>query len=285
MHATGLAPRTRASRQAGVSVLLGGAFVAAALCVSAVQLVSLRQDKAALERAKVQLEGSVKELDQRKDSLAKQNGDLEQSLAARRNEIQLLEQHKALLLQSMKELSPAPVVATRVPTKVLTQKLTPSSKPSGLAAGGGVDLGHALGGGGTTETPPSQALGAQAHGRVPAEPGAALVSASMTRASATERPDTAPSGKKLYEFAVWLDLPPALRARVRQVSYNFDHPTFLVKRHRSTDAASGFRTAYTGWGCLSTVLVEVEYRDGTPSDQFSFDQCAAIVTSSDGAKK
>jgi hypothetical protein len=287
LQATGLAPRTRASRQAGVSVLLGGAFVAAALCVSAVQVVGLRQDKVTLER-------SVSQLQQHKDELASLNRQLEQTLAQRRAEVARLEQHKALLLQSVKELSPAPVVpaaAPRAPSPGTRRTPLPAPrKGAGGGVGGGLE-GLSGGGGGAIQRPGSDALeglAPDAYARPEVAPtpahGLGLVSAGMARASADERPDTGASGKKLYEFAVWLDLPAALRDRVRQVSYTFDHPTFLAKRHRATDAGSGFRSAYTGWGCLSTVSVQVEYRDGTPTDQFSFDQCALIVATGDSAK-
>jgi len=260
-----MAQQARASRQAGVSVLLGAAFVAVALGVSAVQVASLRQDRGRLER-------SVSDLEQRKDMLATQNTALEQTLAQRRQEIQTLEQHKALLLQSMKELSPAPVKPTRVPDKAPAQKraLAPSGRGSGL---------------GSVENALPEAGQGGAIERPAAPSGPPLVSPGMARASAEERADAAASGKKLYDFSVWLDLPAALRPRIRQVSYTFDHPTFAHKEQRSTDAGSGFRAGYTGWGCLSTVAVEVQYRDATPSDRFSFDQCAAIVARGDSAKK
>jgi hypothetical protein len=234
--AAGRGARVHASRQAGFLVLFGAIFVAAALGVSAVQLVRLRSDKRELENV-------VWALQQRKEALSTQNAALDQTLATRRREIEDLEQQRALLLQSVKELSPAPAA--------------------------------------TAGATPTAARPNQLHGQAQTGPG--LVTPSMARASASQTAESMTSDRNVYDFAVWLDLPHSVRERVRQVSYTFDHPTFQQKRLTSTDPASGFRAGYRGWGCLSTVLVQVDYRDG-PSDRFLLDQCAAVVASGDRAE-
>ena len=69
----------------------------------------------------------------------------------------------------------------------------------------------------------------------------------------------------------------SLDARVSQISYYMNHPTFNVKLH-TAGAGTGFRASYNGWGCLNLVYVLIEYRDAnTPPLLTSFDQCASVT--------
>jgi hypothetical protein len=75
-----------------------------------------------------------------------------------------------------------------------------------------------------------------------------------------------------YDFSLWLEIPPQRTAEVRSVSYEFNHPTFANKRLESSNPADGFRVGYTGWGCLSSVIITLNIRDGSKAT-LDFDMC------------
>ncbi len=66
--------------------------------------------------------------------------------------------------------------------------------------------------------------------------------------------------KDKYDFSLWLDVPAEQQAGIQRVVYTFNNPTFKQKEYASTDAASGFKVGYTGWGCLDTVHIKIERR-------------------------
>jgi hypothetical protein len=84
----------------------------------------------------------------------------------------------------------------------------------------------------------------------------------------------AKTGKERYNFSLWVDIPEALRPSVKRVSYYFNHPSFSQKLYQVTDASTGYRFTYSGWGCLANVKITVhlENRD----IEIEFYMCDAI---------
>ncbi|MEZ4384035.1 MAG: pYEATS domain-containing protein [Nannocystaceae bacterium] len=76
-------------------------------------------------------------------------------------------------------------------------------------------------------------------------------------------------------FAAWIEFPEAQREQVAAVAYVFNHPSFRQKAKRSTDRAANFRVEYTGWGCLDSVVAEIERVDGG-AETLHFDMCALL---------
>jgi hypothetical protein len=95
-------------------------------------------------------------------------------------------------------------------------------------------------------------------------------------ASASKIPGQKTSGgSQLHEFTLWIDVPSDRKREIRQVSYRFNNSTFQRKLQGSSDAPTGFRVSYRGWGCLEQVRITLSLRDGSelPLD---FNMCAAI---------
>jgi hypothetical protein len=80
-----------------------------------------------------------------------------------------------------------------------------------------------------------------------------------------------------YAFAVWAEGPPEVLAAIESIQYEFNHPTFQQKVQIGRNRSTGFRVGYTGWGCLSSVMVTLRLRDtsATPP-HVDFDMCGAI---------
>lgn len=96
------------------------------------------------------------------------------------------------------------------------------------------------------------------------------------RASATELKGAQDSrGRRVYDFRLWVDAPPALKDQVQRVRYQFDHPTFINKFQESTEPSNGFAVSYRGWGCLYLVTITLFFKDGR-SEQVLFDMCNAL---------
>ena len=87
-------------------------------------------------------------------------------------------------------------------------------------------------------------------------------------------------------FKIWIDGPPEALSRLQSVQYEFNHPTFRQKQMIGRDRASGFAVGYTGWGCLTSVMVTFTLRDrqAAPPPHRDFDMCAAIEPSPPSAK-
>jgi cell division protein FtsL/energy-coupling factor transporter ATP-binding protein EcfA2 len=63
---------------------------------------------------------------------------------------------------------------------------------------------------------------------------------------------------------------------VAVITYRMDHPTFQ-NALLATGRESGFTARYTGWGCLTNVVVLIEYVDpARPVGITEFDMCAAL---------
>lgn len=83
---------------------------------------------------------------------------------------------------------------------------------------------------------------------------------------------------ELYDFKLWLEIPPQRRAEVERVSYYFAHPSFASKVKSSSDAAENYEVGYRGWGALREVIITIEGRDGRVA-KLAFDMAEAINTS------
>lgn len=96
------------------------------------------------------------------------------------------------------------------------------------------------------------------------------------KANATELPGIFdPKGRQVFDFNIWVTSSQNTLNRIKSVSYNFNESSFLMKNRESTDSSNGFSVGYRGWGCLSLVVVLVEYLDGT-EDKLYFDMCEAL---------
>jgi hypothetical protein len=87
------------------------------------------------------------------------------------------------------------------------------------------------------------------------------------------------SGTELpaYAFTVWADGPADVLAEIESIQYEFNHPTFRQKLQVGRNRSTGFRVGYTGWGCLSSVVVTFKLRDTSVTPpHVDFDMCAAI---------
>jgi hypothetical protein len=87
-----------------------------------------------------------------------------------------------------------------------------------------------------------------------------------------------PAGQRVYKFAL-SPAPESLptgEASVAVITYRMDHPTFQ-NALLATGPDRRFAASYTGWGCLSNVIVLIEYVDPQRSPEIaSFDMCAAL---------
>ena len=122
-----------------------------------------------------------------------------------------------------------------------------------------------------TAAPPSGALAAPVD-------AASIVSRVQVRAlrRATGRQI---SGTELpaYAFSAWVDGPEEILNRIESVQYEFNHPTFRQKLQVGRDRRTGFRVGYTGWGCLSSVIVTLRLRDRSVTPpHIDFDMCQTI---------
>lgn len=84
-----------------------------------------------------------------------------------------------------------------------------------------------------------------------------------------------PGGTQYYDFSIWLGLPSREAGRIGRVSYEFNHPTFTQPRASSTNPADGFRVSYRGWGCLNSVIIQIETTDGS-TERIDFDMCKEL---------
>jgi hypothetical protein len=124
-----------------------------------------------------------------------------------------------------------------------------------------------------------------------APPRAAFAAPERTLSQVTLRAARRSTGRQIsgtelpaYAFSLWVEAPPEVLSTIASVEYEFNHPTFRQKFRVGRDRASGFRVGYTGWGCLSTVVVSFTLRDATtPPPHIDFDMCAAVEASGNSA--
>jgi len=86
------------------------------------------------------------------------------------------------------------------------------------------------------------------------------------------------NNQTVYEFSLMPD--PARLAQVKQsvavITYRMDHPTFR-NALLATGPQRDFTASYTGWGCLTRVVVLIEYIEpDRPPEIAEYDMCAAL---------
>lgn len=99
------------------------------------------------------------------------------------------------------------------------------------------------------------------------------------RASADEeKGKVTANGSQLYKIRLWVEGSPETLARIASVQYEFNNPTFRQKMRESSDRQDKFFIEYTGWGCLSSVIVTFKLVNPPPGPpaQTDFDMCAAL---------
>lgn len=80
---------------------------------------------------------------------------------------------------------------------------------------------------------------------------------------------------QVYDFSLWLDVPQQWKAKIAEVRYEFNHPSFHQKAQVSSDPTTGFRVGYRGWGCLHIVTISAAMIDGS-TNTIEFDMCKAL---------
>lgn len=78
-----------------------------------------------------------------------------------------------------------------------------------------------------------------------------------------------------YNFKLYVNAPKDVIGAIRGVTYTFDHPTFRQKRYVSTSPGNLFEIMYTGWGCLTSVGVEVQFLSGETT-AVDFNMCKSL---------
>ena len=82
---------------------------------------------------------------------------------------------------------------------------------------------------------------------------------------------------EVYNFSISVDAPAEVLSRIESVTYEFNHPSFTEKSLLSNDKATHFQRAYTGWGCLASVLVHVKFSNpAVEAPPIDFNMCKAL---------
>jgi hypothetical protein len=87
-----------------------------------------------------------------------------------------------------------------------------------------------------------------------------------------------PAGQDVFKFLLYPDLQTVQGglATLAMVTYRMDHPTFQ-NGLLATGPESRFTASYVGWGCLTRVIVLIEYVNPETSPEIAeFDMCDAI---------
>ena len=82
-------------------------------------------------------------------------------------------------------------------------------------------------------------------------------------------------GSPEYKFSIFINSTSAVLNTIKQVQYDFLHPTFTNKHVVAENAKDQFSFSYIGWGCLTSVPVTVTLKDGT-SKLLDFNMCRSL---------
>jgi hypothetical protein len=82
-------------------------------------------------------------------------------------------------------------------------------------------------------------------------------------------------GSPEYKFSIFINSTSAVLDTIKQVQYDFLHPTFTNKHVVAENAKDQFSSSYIGWGCLTSVDVTVTLKDGT-SKMLDFNMCRSL---------
>ncbi len=70
-------------------------------------------------------------------------------------------------------------------------------------------------------------------------------------------------GRQIFDFSCWLQVPEQEKKKIKEVKYEFDHPTFRNKVLTSSDASNNYQVTYRGWGALRLVTITVSLSNGS----------------------
>lgn len=94
------------------------------------------------------------------------------------------------------------------------------------------------------------------------------------KASALATGKSTPDGLE-YKFSIYINSSKEGLSTIKDVQYTFNHPTFRNKQITVDNPNDQFLYNYTGWGCLTSVGVNVELKDGS-STKFNFNMCRSL---------
>lgn len=78
-----------------------------------------------------------------------------------------------------------------------------------------------------------------------------------------------------YKFTIFINSPSETLSTISRVLYEFRHPTFTEQQQYASNSKDRFSTSYVGWGCLTSVQVTVELKDGA-KHAFDFNMCKSL---------
>ncbi len=233
---------SRASRRAGLLTLLGALMVLGTLVYSSVKLASVTNQVHDKQAELVQLQQQDGAIRAQLLSHKTEDDTVTQDLAALRQQMQALRAEKTSLENSGNAL--------RSQTNTYLTSIRELSSEVAKSADQG--LNSAV----QRLTPVSAAVQPRAN--------AVLETGLKT-----------PDGRQIYKYSLWLEAPPAEKAKIARVSYFFNHPTFIHKTQASSNPEEGFRISYNGWGCLSSVIITLALKNG-PEQKIDFNMCGAL---------
>lgn len=94
------------------------------------------------------------------------------------------------------------------------------------------------------------------------------------RATAMATGNQSASGPE-YKFSIYVNSTPDVIDAIREVEYQFDHPTFSQQKQTASDKNDAFAVRYVGWGCLTRVGITVRLQDGV-EHAFDFNMCKSL---------
>jgi len=78
-----------------------------------------------------------------------------------------------------------------------------------------------------------------------------------------------------YHFTIWLDMTDKQLKKIKSVEYFFNHSSFKNPRVLVDNPAGGFKTTYTGWGCLDNMPITITFSGGR-QETIVFKMCDAV---------
>ena len=85
--------------------------------------------------------------------------------------------------------------------------------------------------------------------------------------------------RPLIHVELWLEPAPPFKGHLLSVTYNFSSPAIEPQSQTSRDAASGFRIAVGGLGCVDTITLTLTFDDAR-TQSVNVDGCRSAASSS-----
>ena len=241
----------RSSVRAGVISLVGALLVLGGIGLSAYRLVGLQEEIAALEPVRAQLRDDNQALEAAQAGLVREN----EAMAEVRDELVAT---RAALEEERLKLT-TEIEGLRAERDGLREGMAAVSAALAPGGEGGVGTGKPTKNGGALKV-------------VSRELEVMIPTSARARPRAARRPGSGDTS----EFSVWLEMPAAVAGQVERVTYLFNHPSFRDKNRTSTEAASGFKVTYTGWGCLDSVVATIQRKSGE-REKMVFNMCELLA--------